>query len=104
MVQVEEMAQQRIARAREEGSGGRAERDESSLMQASMTTKPAEAGISTYGLELQFLTNKFSALDVATARVRSSLLRVGQALWMWRRANGDGNACNVAGGGGGCVR
>ena len=71
MAQVAEIAQQRIARARDEENERRSEGDDTSLMQAS----PAEGGISTYGLELQFLTDEFAAMTADVARVRSSLLR-----------------------------
>ena len=75
MAQVAEIAQRRIARAREEANSRRTDNDDSSLMQASRMVATADDGISTYGLELQFLTDEFSAMGVDQARVRSSLLR-----------------------------
>ena len=75
MAQVAEIAQQRIAAAREETRRRRPEEDESSLMQASMKAKVVEDGISTFGLELQFLTDELSAMTEEKARVRSALLR-----------------------------
>ena len=44
-------------------------------MQASLKAKVAEGGISTFGLELQFLTDELSAMTEERARVRSALLR-----------------------------
>ena len=75
MAQVAEIAQRRISRAREESRNRRPDGDATSLMQASRTVQAAEAEISTYGLELQFLTDEFSAMDENRARVRSSLIR-----------------------------
>ena len=74
MAQVAEIAQRRIARAREEANSRRTDNDDSSLMQASRMVATADDGISTYGLELQFLTDEFSAMGVEKARVQSSLL------------------------------
>ena len=74
MAQVAEIAQRRITRAREEGAR-RPEGDETNLMQASRVVPVADAGISSFGLELRFLTDEFSVMDVDRARVRSSLLR-----------------------------
>ena len=75
MAQVAEIAQRRIARARQENRAPRPDQDDSSLMQASQVVKSVEGGISTYGLELQFLTDEFAGMEVERARVRSSLLR-----------------------------
>ena len=74
MAQVAEIAQRRIARAREENARP-PERDDTSLMQASRIVRSPATGISTFGLELQFMTDELSALDVDKARVRSSMLR-----------------------------
>ena len=74
MAQVAEIAQRRTARAREENANP-PERDETSLMQASQYVRPPETGISTFGLELQFMTDELSAMEVERARVRSSMLR-----------------------------
>ena len=75
MAQVAEIAQRRIARARQENRRPGLDRDDTSLMQTSQVVKSVEGGISTYGLELQFLTDEFAGMDAARARIRSSLLR-----------------------------
>ena len=74
MAQVAEIAQRRIARAREENARP-SERDDTSLMQASRVVRAPATGISTFGLELQFMTDELAAMDVEKARVRSSMLR-----------------------------
>ena len=70
MAQIAEIIQRRINRVEQQEDG-----DHTNLMQASRFVKPADGGLSTYGLELQFLTDELSQLPVYKARVRSALFR-----------------------------
>ena len=63
-VQIAEILQTRIYELRREHEPEQAEEhgEETSMMRASMTTLGSTDGISTYGLELQFLTDELSGL------------------------------------------
>ena len=73
--QIAEILQARI----EELRGGEEEAEsgdeETALMQASAKVHHGDEGISTYGLDLQFLTDELSVLPKVRAQVRAELLR-----------------------------
>ena len=73
MAQIAEIIQRRINRVNRDEQ--QEDGDHTNLMQASRFVKPADGGLSTYGLELQFLTDELSQLPVEKARVRSALFR-----------------------------
>ena len=74
--QVEELVQARIEELRtEEAKEGEEDTEGSALMQASARVHHGSEVISTFGLDLQLLTDEFGAMPRIRAQVRAEMLR-----------------------------
>ena len=73
--QIAEILQARIEELRGEEGGEDEGEDESAMMQSSAKVHHRDEGISTYGLDLQFLTDELGALPKVRAQVRAELRR-----------------------------
>ena len=74
--QIAEILQARIEELRgQENRDAEEEGDDNSMMQSSARVHYSDDGISTYGLELQFLTGELAALPKVRAQVRAEVLR-----------------------------
>ena len=70
-----EILQARIEAIRAEDREQQQDEDSSALMQASAKVRSSKDGISTFGLDLEFLTDELSSRKTIRAKVRAELLR-----------------------------